>query len=380
MLFLFNTAVTHDYARNILNTLALPNGYTNVYEYETFRVNYIEKDSLEAEIGEDVIVVFIDRFEDSPEKNRYIPLRYGKLNRKVTNDDPQKVFFYVELADFIKAETTYNDTIKRIFAGKLFHDKVEEGEKSEAGFLSLRYTKEDAAALFKKNTSKHAWREIITVLENTTRVQSAWFVFSYLTVFNSKGEEIKPKIKEKKDSFFLLKQNEGYEIHFSFYNPAYINDIKKCQTPLLFRPHFNPTIEFFTNKDYLGTREGTLILSVPKQSNNFVQFNYSLESIEKNDQSSEGESIPLYSDNKIMIKKKKKWWSFLPYLLFALVMFFSSAFSFLKDQFYPSNGQGLSSISEALKILFSSFSGIALAGFSVLEALLLKWIDKNKEV
>lgn len=97
MLYLFNSAARPTYVENVLNTLHLPNGAINVYQYETFDNDYIDPSidkNMEKINGEDVIIVFIDRNDDSPNENRYIPLRRGVL--RVCEKGQGKSYFYVE--------------------------------------------------------------------------------------------------------------------------------------------------------------------------------------------------------------------------------------------------------------------------------------------
>jgi hypothetical protein len=99
MIYLFNSGFADVYRRNVLRTLLLPDRARNEfrYRYQGDRINLERVEQFETAVGEEVVILFIDRYSSGG--YRYFPIRRGQLAS--TRRDGDQFFFEVELGDVI---------------------------------------------------------------------------------------------------------------------------------------------------------------------------------------------------------------------------------------------------------------------------------------
>lgn len=155
MLFLFNSAGDKGYVTNVLNTLYLPDGSENVYQYSVNLSNgkyinsYVQPAISDAykssetplDCHKEVLIIFVNK-ESFPYS--YIPLRKAILEKVKYIDD--RIYFYVKLKHYCNStsEKDFNNHIMKRYSTYLFrtpnNNSVEDTEtkKNHLGYLAFQ--------------------------------------------------------------------------------------------------------------------------------------------------------------------------------------------------------------------------------------------------
>ncbi len=209
MLYLFNSGARPEYVRNVLNTLHLPNGAINTYQYESMPYDYVDSSVFSVSEGERVVISFIDRDDVEPQRNKYIPLRFGVLKKCEKNQG--KLYIYVELKNFVSTESNFDSELKSSFQEKLFYKE----NGTEHGFLAFA-GKEVVSAQNDGDAQK--WIDTVKRVMDCSKLKNSNCVYTHLTIRDKKGKAISPVSKEK-DWEYNLKSNRAYKVNIDYYIP-----------------------------------------------------------------------------------------------------------------------------------------------------------------
>lgn len=361
MLYLFNSAARPEYVKNVLNTLHLPNGAINLYQYETNDNTYVDPSIESYKKDEKVLITFIDRNDDEPQKNRYIPLRFGVLKKH--EDEQGKSYFYVELGNFVTGVESFEDELKDSFKDKLFYKE----NNIENGYLAF---KGEVVPSVQNNDCQDAWLETIKRVASCSKLKDNSCVYTHFELCNKKSISMTPSSKMK-DWIYNLKANKEYSIKLHYYIP-FANETSNADT---IHCDFSNDLRNIISpvESTWGVQNGKKEYKILKtESGSELHVQYSLKC------SNQDKEI-VFSDSPISISFKKKSWLLkaLPFPLFFISAFISTFVASMKD--YAKFGAKESAgFFENLAKFISSFNvtqiSIILAICAVIEALSLLWV------
>jgi len=316
MLYLFNSAARPEYVKNVLNTMYLPNGAVNKYQYETDGTNYVEPSIKypSKKEGEKVAILFIDRHDEDPSQNRYIPLRLGRLKR--IDADCGKVFFYVQLGEFIHEQEDFAKIFSDTFPRKIFYKENNE----EFGHLAFK-----GDDLFKNNCcNDDVWIQIVKKLVTCEYLQKDKCVFTKFTLLNKARKIIKP-VSKKSEWKYQQKNYDSCKVKISYYVP-FAKECPNAET-IYFNPNDGCKNHLIAQDKTLGAQLGKLECSIAncdKKGNDF-SISYSLKSSDNREL--------IYSDKPVPCAYKRTNWlfKFLPFFLFGVSTFISTMLATLKN-------------------------------------------------
>lgn len=240
MLYLFNSAGDKKYVVNVLNTLSLPIGTENVYQYT---INTVEKnyDNCYVEISmlqkiqkrqekherlfrsteKDVLIIFVDR--DNRQRDdkyyRYIPLRKAVLQKIIIEDD--RIYFTVRLGDYCntKAIEKFNSYLIDKMGDKLFRPiegKTEvDGEKEKGHFGYLASCSDDDYSVLEIESTSNSWSITVQELGELPTFIMSKVIFTKLKIVK-KNTQTQVNIKGNQ---LRLVAGKKYSISVSHYCP-----------------------------------------------------------------------------------------------------------------------------------------------------------------
>jgi hypothetical protein len=239
MLYLFSYAGRIGYVQNTLETLHLPYGTENMYEY-TLKENelhggvYIDDPALVAKSGEDVLIVFVD--VDPKTRYPYIPLRKAKLLKYENEQD--RMYYTVVLLEHCtpKMESLDNFLIalKNKFGEKLYTKNGKVGK----GYLvlysdALKYNDFDGL-----DSNKSSWLTAVSCLSQIDIFKKNHCIFTMLTVGTQKKEEpLRKEIQDCGDVAYDFNINTPYCAELDYYVPFHnkeegtVIDVQFCSSP-----------------------------------------------------------------------------------------------------------------------------------------------------
>lgn len=364
MLYLFNSAARPEYVKNVLNTMYLPNGAVNKYQYETDGTNYVEADIKypSKKEGEKVAILFIDRHDENRSENRYIPLRLGRLKR--IEYDSGKVFFYVKLCEFIHEQENFNEVFTDTFSEKIFYKE----NNKEFGHLAFR-----GDDLFKNcRGDDNAWIEVVKKLATCEYLQKEKCVFTKFTLVNESQKIIKP-VPQKSEWSYQRRNYDSCKVKISYYIP-FAKECPDAETVSL-HPTQGCKDYLITHDETLGAQLGKIecsIVNCDKKRDDF-SISYSLKS--SNDRKL------IYSDKPVPCAYKKTNWFFklLPFAFFGVSTFISTMLATLKND-ANLNSQEATTLFDEITNQIASLStvqiAVILAICALVEALSLLWVKK----
>lgn len=228
MLYLFNTGARGGYVDNVLNTMHLPCGSENMYQYTFEGDSYIDK-SIKTGLlkgksikDKDVLIVFVNK-DKAPYE--YIPLRKGKLMLK--EDRNGRSYFYVSLGPHCAYKGNYSDfnkSFSELFADKLFNStevgtKDYINKKINKGYLA--FYGQDIPELLE--CDEHSWKKTVKKLSEFDMFRNN-VIFTKLDIYkNSKvlGSNFFSNFGKASYSF---KKGKMYTAELTYYIPFHDNN------------------------------------------------------------------------------------------------------------------------------------------------------------
>lgn len=239
MLYLFNSAYRNTYATNVLNTLSLPEGAINEYQYSKTRghYNYIDESAFPKECSpnDDVIILFIDRA--SPNNFEFYPLRRGKFVCCEERDG--RVYYYVKLGDFYSCLDIiqYNYDLKKALNGLLFNCDSDNDDGNKIGYFAF---KSDHDALLGLKADDLSWSKVVESIANCKYIDEKYLcIFTRFHLYIGDGKTPLKVKTNGKDWYYNLKFKHKYIIKVEYCIPAmdrnpqdiYIDSELKCSIP-----------------------------------------------------------------------------------------------------------------------------------------------------
>ncbi len=364
MLYLFNSGARPEYVKNVLHTLHLPKGAINKYQYEIDRTNYVDpaiKYPSKKE-REKVLIVFIDRHDDNPDANKYIPLRYGELQRIELKES--KVFFYVKLCDYISEPSYFQEKFKEKFHDKLFYAK----ENKEHGHLAFKG--DDIIGDYVSGNDD--WFEIVKNISECSYLKETKCIFTKFTLKNKNSKIVAPTIKNGEWSY-KLKKYDSCKLDISYYIP-FAEEMPNAETVYFKANDFS--------KNYLNDPTQTLGAQLGSIESSLINcddikkkftISYLLEPSNTN------VNIK-YSDKPIPFTFVKTNWflRFIPFAIFAASTFVSTLLATLNNYVVEAKEKMtfFDTIANKISTLHAAEIALYLGICAILEALSLLWVKK----
>jgi len=361
MLYLFNSAARPEYVKNVLNTLHLPSGAINKYQYEGEPNNYAEDLACSTPIGEKVVISFVDRHDDEPEKNKYIPLRFGVL--KKYENKQGKSYFYVELKGFVSTFENFDSELKSSFKSKLFYKE----NGTEHGYLA--FSGKEIVSVQNDGNSE-GWVDVVRRVMECSNLIEGNCVYTHFTICNKNDDVVLP-VCEGDRWQYSLKRNETYSINIDYYIP-FAEEASNANT-IQFELDSTSGGVIKPHTSTWGTQNGRQKCQfIDVNGKNNLLINYSLKS-------SDVSKKIMFSEEQVYITFKKKNWIVraLPFALFAISAFLSTLIASMKD--YSVETEEGANIVERFISWIAELNAIPvlLAVCAVLEALSLLWIKNS---
>jgi len=369
MIYLFNSAARPEYVKNVLNTLHLPSGTINLYQYESKPHKYVKKSPYENMKGEKVVISFIDRNDIEPNKNKYIPLRFGILKNYLNNQG--KSYFYVELGDFVSNEGNYDSELKSSYRKELFYKE----KNTEHGYLA--FVGKEVVSLQNNFSSRDGWINTVKRVEHCHALKENNCVYTHFEIVDNKRSPISPYNNEYYTEY-RLKINGNYRVIIDYYVPFAEETPDADILTFEFDGSIDKCIEPTT--DSWGAQqsfyEGTFHRLTTRKE---FYINYQLKPSNKT-------KAIIFADTNIHVSvvKRNLVLRMFPYFIFFIVTFFSTLISTLITSLNigVSEIQSDSSVFERIITWISGFNPnflyIFLAIFAAAQAMILLWINKSK--
>lgn len=226
MLFLFSYAGRIGYVQNILETLHLPYGTENMYEY-TLKENelhggaYIDEPALAAKAGEDVMVFFVDINPKS--KTPYIPLRKARLVKFENEQD--RMYYTVVLMEHCtpKIESLDNVQImlKNEFGEKLYTRMNDAGK----GYLVLYSDRLGFKEFDEIGANQSPWLTAVSRMSKLDKFKNC--VFTMLTVSMQRMDKpLRRRVRRHGNTDYLLNIRKCGSLTYLFHiNTAYCAEL-----------------------------------------------------------------------------------------------------------------------------------------------------------
>lgn len=220
MLYLFNSGGKPQYISNVCNTLYLPKGAKNTYQYSS---QYMMDDFDNVKEGDPAIIVFVDTAE-----NKYYPLRYATL-LKFTRE-AGRGYFDVQLGGYLRNSIkllSFQNEITNQFGDSLFRREAD----CTSGYLAFTGTELNCLQNNSTNEKEsELWASTVKRIMNCACFQSDC-VFTKFLLTDKKGKELHP-IAGTTD--YCIKRNHEYNLILN-----HINDIDSLSC----RPSASPCVE-----------------------------------------------------------------------------------------------------------------------------------------
>lgn len=357
MLYIFNSAFRPLYRENVINTLSLPAGVINTYQYSLSSNTkcYIDESAMpiRAGAGLEVMVIFIDRA--IPDDFKFIPLRRGTLVRCY---ESESIIYYEvkmhEICAIVKSVDDFTRFIKDCF-GDLLFNKSESGV--ETGYFAFQHDVSVKEYTFESETS---WRKNVELVAKTAEFKKIFPVFTKFSLLRSDGKTQVKIMSRKNQSCFKLFTNRQYVAVVDYFLPD--SDIDPDTAWLDLKIGVVP--DYLSNaipNRVLGTKAGIakFAFSIPSVCNN-CELMY---------QSSKHEASNkriVFSTRPIPFVVKRSLWRWIS-ITFCVIFLLAS--SVLKDF---KSAEVLKDISEKIN------SGEVLAWYDNMQFIMACFLDKIK--
>lgn len=225
MIVIFLSGYENRYRANILNTLGLPKGVANAYEYSTRDEQpNVGKENLEklgaASAGTPVLFVYIDRFAKGG--YRYIPVREGALLHSSAAD---RVRVTVAMGDHVtcRDEDGFQKTLAAALEGRRMPALAATGpnEKNDGEYVVVDV---DTSGVAYEKVGVDAWSDVARRLSMTTAMKSTTVravVFMCLTVHHASeaGELVEVEGGGETKGKLLLFEGTNYKLRIRYLFP-----------------------------------------------------------------------------------------------------------------------------------------------------------------
>ena len=242
MLYLFNSGARVGYIDNILNTMHLPYGSENLYQYSYESNSYVDDSIAEGTIkgrkikDANVLIVFINKDKIPYE---YIPLRKAKLILK--EDKNGRSYFYVSLREHCSYEGNYelfNKAFINKFGEKLFRSDTKQtkdtiDQKNNKGFLA--FYGDDIPELIKSD--ENSWKATVRKLSECSLFKEN-VVFTKVDITKNMKPVACNSLRVSGSPSYTFKKGTKYTAEMSYYVPFHDQD-----------PTINFDVEMFSNPD-----------------------------------------------------------------------------------------------------------------------------------
>jgi hypothetical protein len=225
MIYVFNSGFRNVHRSNVLNTLFLPDGYTNQYRYSAWgdkrnATPEVAQKLLAMKAGDPLAVVFIDRYAQGGYV--YHPLRLGKFIKATRGDD--KLFVRAQLQSFIRPHEarTFSDRFSRQLAEHGIPKLTRNDPKVEndGNYVVI------GPSVFEDTTQyavgEDAWKGIVEYLVTTTALSttdSEKIIFARAQVHSTKGKPMSPVIGPDGSARFKLTRGTEYRLEYTYRFP-----------------------------------------------------------------------------------------------------------------------------------------------------------------
>ena len=226
MLYLFNSAGDKEYVKNVLNTMHLPNGCKNLYQYSINKNNDFKNNSyvqhelvnkcvIKKEIkklkSSKALIIFIDKSKNPYE---FIPLRWATLESVNIRND--RMYFNVVLGELCHVNNleSFNADLYRKCSNLLFLPEKKSNEteslKKHKGFLAFENSEINNELI----SNDDSWKQTIKLLSEIEIFKNSNCLFSKIELFEANR---KKPLKLNKKGKFKLKNKKEYRLDFSYY-------------------------------------------------------------------------------------------------------------------------------------------------------------------
>ena len=257
MLFLFNSAYRNTYATNVLNTLSLPEGAINVYQYSKTRgnYNYIDPNAVleNCSVNEDVMIFFIDRA--TPNDFKFYPLRKGKYVCGEERDG--RIYYHIKLDTFCSAVNIdqYQRNFKIALQNQLFNCDSDDDNGNKSGYFAF---KNDYDCFYELETNELSWSRIIeSIAKCKYLAEKNICIFTRFHLYLSDGETPVKISYAGRKWHYDLKFKHKYLIKIDYCIP----EMDYNPQDLVFDTELKCTIPSCQNADFtkkVGARSTTL--------------------------------------------------------------------------------------------------------------------------
>lgn len=217
MLFLFNSAARAEYVKNVLNTINLPVGAVNDYQYSQTNgsYNYVDDSADIKELKklkkDDVLISYMDR-DQYPFV--FYPLRKGKLVD--IKKEAGRLYYYVKLGEYVTAKDIqlYNSFLRENVEKFLYNETTaDDGTITPNGFFAF-----DSALNIedKLDTQLDGWKSTISQIQNCKKIKDEnCSIFTRISLKKGK-KTLFPKNKGR-DWYYRLTIAKNYSIEISYF-------------------------------------------------------------------------------------------------------------------------------------------------------------------
>jgi len=214
MLYLFNSAYRPRYIDNVLNTMHLPFGAENMYQYPE---NLIEKCLIEEPCkkinkqlkNEDVLIIFIDR--EAPDKYRFIPLRKGKFLK--VEMSASVYYFDVQLNEVCSVDDVlaFSNSFKQQMKELTFNVSTDD---VRTGFFAFYHQKMPE---YQITFGDDSWRRTCNELAKCAKMQVVFPIFTRFNMYDSKEKLLKVRKHSDTSSKYRLKMGNTYYAKIDYF-------------------------------------------------------------------------------------------------------------------------------------------------------------------
>lgn len=210
MIYVFNSAVRPLYLKNVLNTLALPDGWVNEYRYNLaeYVSPDIQQDLSILSKGSPCLICFIDRFGGSGYE--YHPLRRGKLISHRERDG--KLYLRIALRDFVypKDRKEWSRQLLAEFASKHLATLTNADPANTHDGLYVLNGKDLLSAKEAFLSGEGAWGESVVAISSAAAFAKADAAPVFIRLEAREKEKSKKPLKPKVDeesAYYSFKPN-----------------------------------------------------------------------------------------------------------------------------------------------------------------------------
>jgi hypothetical protein len=224
MLYLFNSGFRDGYVANVLKTLCLPDGSSNLYSYRTGDADgnvTIERSQQVHDLpeNEQVLIIFVDRYYGS-QRYGYQSLRRGRLLRATVKDD--RLNIRVRLTEFCAGDATFSqrveDNLVKLGAPR-FVDSTDNTRDGQYAVICPT----DITSPGECGTGGEKWKAIVNGLSETHALQSTQdqpVVFARAE-FRRDGDpnQLTPEVTPSGDQIFRINRGQKHTLSVNYFFP-----------------------------------------------------------------------------------------------------------------------------------------------------------------